>query len=175
MTKSGGGMPIEIERKYLILRPDAEILQSLPECSCTRIVQTYLADDGEGFCKRVRMREDAEHVCEYTFTRKKTVGFGERIELEDTISAERYAALIQNADPERFPVEKHRYCFRYREQLFELDVYAFEQKLATLEIELPSMDTPVQLPAFLTILADVTETPGYSNFALSKALKFPAL
>lgn len=166
-------MPREIERKYLILMPDRVKLQLIPNCNVTEIEQTYLCDDGDGMCRRVRKRGNPQSGWQYTLTKKQHVGFGERIELEKEISHEQYAAFLSEADPERKTVCKKRYCFPFRKQVLELDVYTFSDTLATLEIELPSIDTPVILPSFIEVVADVTDDQRYSNSALSKTLAFP--
>lgn len=163
-------MPMEIERKYLIRRPAPACLADLGER--TEIVQTYLMGT-EGFSARVRKRGTKALGYTYTHTRKRTVSPGERVELEREISPEEYEQLLLTADPDRRTVEKERYCFTYAGQLFELDVYPWDDSLAVLEIELPSLDTPVRLPDFLEVLEDVTEKPGYTNYALSKNLCFP--
>ena len=61
----------------------------------------------------------------------------------------------------------------FRGQLLELDVYTFSDRFATLEIELPSIDTPVEIPSFVQVLRDVTDDERYSNYALSEQLRFP--
>ena len=166
-------MPLEIERKYLIRRPDAATLTALPEVRADEITQTYLTMGEDGFSRRVRKRGTPERGWQYTYTRKRTVGFGERIELEDEITEAQYQALLQEAEPSMHTISKVRYVFRHLGQVFELDVYDFSETTATLEIELPSIDTPVTLPEQIEILRDVTGEPGFSNFALSKKLAFP--
>jgi len=170
MSKSG--LPKEIERKYLILRPDLEKLKQIPDSRIDDITQTYLIFKEDGFVRRVRKRGTEPHW-EYTYTRKKKIGFGERIELEDVISEEKYLALLKEADPSHQSVRKIRCCIPYKGQLLEIDIYDFSQKYATLEIELPDIEKPVHLPEWLEIIADVTEKRGYSNFALSQNLSFP--
>lgn len=167
------GMPMEIERKYLILRPDEVKLSLIPGCTATEIVQTYLTDE-DGMCRRVRKRGNPRDGYTFTLTRKKTVGFGERIELEEEISPEQYHTLLKESAPDKQTVLKTRYCFAFRKQHFELDVYDFSDTLATLEIELPSIDVPVVLPSFVDLVKDVTGDDRYSNYALSVNLKFPA-
>ena len=167
--------PLEIERKYLIVRPSEALLRSLPEADPTEITQTYLQADASDMMRRVRKRGSAEKGWQYTFTRKKTIGFGKRIEVEDAIREAQYQELLKEADPAMHPIRKVRWCFRYKGQLFELDVYAFSETLATLEIELPDINAPVQLPGTIQILADVTGKSGYSNYALAKSLTFPEL
>lgn len=172
-SAENGSMPMEIERKYLIAFPDMVKLSLIPHCEATQIEQTYLTDDGCGMCRRVRKRGNPQRGWQFTLTKKKTVGFGERIELEEEISPEQYHALLQEADPEKQTVRKMRYCFPFRKQLFELDVYEFSKVLATLEIELPGIDTPVLLPSFIEVIEDVTGDERYSNYALSERLAFP--
>ena len=165
-------MPKEIERKFLIACPDKNFLENLPNCSFTEITQVYLIQNEIGFTRRVRKRGIKNNVS-YTYTQKKKIGFGERIELESDISESKYQKLLQEADPNRKPVKKIRYCIAYKTQMLELDIYDFSQKFATLEIELPDINMPVKLPDWVKIIADVTDQKGYSNFELSLALKFP--
>lgn len=168
-----GDLPKEIERKYLIYMPDRVKLQLIPNCNVTQIEQTYLRDDGDGMCRRVRKRGNPHSGWQYTLTKKKYVAFGERIELEEEISCEQYRACLNEADPERKTVCKTRYCFPFRKQVLELDVYAFSDTLATLEIELSDIAASVILPSFIEVIADVTDDERYSNAALSKTLTFP--
>ena len=164
--------PKEIERKFLIVRPDKHFLEQIPDCHWTEITQTYLMQNQSGFGRRVRKRGTPGNW-EYTYTQKRKIGFGERIELEDRISETEYQTLLQEADPKCHTIEKIRYCVPYREQILEIDVYAFSQELATVEIELPDIHMSVHLPEWLDIIADVTDKQGYSNFALSLKLAFP--
>ena len=166
-------MPMEIERKYLILRPAPETVAALAVTSHTQITQTYLLPKEQGFSRRVRKRGTPETGWEYTYTQKKPVRPGERIELEEIVTEEEYHALLKETLPGHYPVEKERICFLYEGQLFELDLYAFSKKLSTLEIELPSLDIPVQLPDWVELVADVTGDPAYSNHMLSISLAFP--
>ncbi len=166
-------MPKEIERKYLIAMPDKVKLQLIPNCSVTQIEQTYLCEDGDGMCRRVRKRGNPQDGWQYTLTKKQHVAFGERIELEEEISHEQYEAFLKEADPGKQTVSKVRYAFPFRKQVLELDVYAFSDTLATLEIELEHIDTPIILPSFIDVIADVTDDERYSNYALSVKLAFP--
>lgn len=167
-------LPLEIERKYLIVCPDTEFLQHLPDCQATEMIQTYLIQNISGFVRRVRKRGTAHHW-QYTYTQKKKIAFGEAIELEKEISESEYEALLQETAPDRYPIHKTRYCIAHEGQTLELDVYDFSQSIATLEIELPDIHTPVHLPEWVQLIADVTGKKGYSNFELSGSLVFPEL
>lgn len=169
-----GDMPREIERKYLIAYPDMVKLSLIPGCEATQIEQIYLTDE-DGMSRRVRKRGNPQRGYAFTLTKKRHVALGERIELEEEITPEQFHALLGEAHPDKQPVRKVRYCFTFRKQVFELDVYAFSDTLATLEIELPSIDTPVNLPSFVQIIRDVTDDERFSNYALSEQLAFPEL
>lgn len=168
-------LPLEIERKYLIRRPDETLLRSLPDADVTEITQTYLKSDESGMMRRVRKRGSEEKGWQYTYTRKQHAGFGMRIELEDEITEAQYCALLEEAEPSMQTVHKARWCFCWQKQPFELDVYAFSEVLATLEIELPDINTPVTLPPEIDLIADVTGDGRFSNYALSKTLAFPEI
>lgn len=163
---------LEIERKFLISYPEQTILDQLPDASATEITQSYLKPDDSGFGRRVRKRVFPDHV-EYTYTRKKKIAFGERIELEDQITEATYQALLLEADPAHRTISKIRYAIPYQGQILELDLYQFSRDLATLEIELPDINQPVRIPDWVHVLEDVTDQPGYSNFSLSLTLAFP--
>lgn len=165
-------LPKEIERKYLIQKPDIEALKQIPGCEATEITQTYLIQKDSGFGRRIRKRGNAGNW-EYTYTQKQKIGFGERIELEDEISEQEYQELLKEAEPACHSIKKIRCCIPYEGQMLEIDIYEFSEAYATLEIELPTIETPVMLPDWLKILEDVTDKRGYSNFALSRKLAFP--
>ena len=158
----------EIERKYLIERPAAELLASLPESDVTDIVQIYLKDNGSGMYRRIRKRGTAERGYRYYLTEKKDIGFGKRIELEREIAEEEYSGLLPEADPDRIPIVKQRCTFVYDGQFFELDVYEMCSRWATLEIELDDINEEVRLPETLKIIRDVTGDRRFGNMSLSK-------
>ncbi len=161
--------PLEIERKFLIAMPDCRALEADPTCRRARIRQTYLrSEDGEE--RRVRMREEKGCVS-YTQTVKTKVTDMTRIERECSLTREEYDALLSEADPERGPLEKIRYCLTYRSQLFEIDVYPFLTDRAILEIELKDERDPIDFPPFLRILREVTGDPDYKNSHLAKGQK----
>jgi CYTH domain-containing protein len=163
--------PHEIERKYLIKRPSDMLLGTLPSAEATEITQTYLFIKEDGVRRRVRKRGSDESGFKYYYTEKSDVAFGERIERECEISSEEYSALLTEADPSRTAIEKRRICFTYDGQFFELDIYPFGEELATLEIELDDINTPVRIPECLTVVCDVTGDKRYNNSTLAATRK----
>ncbi len=160
-------LPREIERKYLLIMPSDETIEELKPISRDEIIQTYLLTDESGAVRRVRRRGTPIDGYRYYYTEKTDVAFGERIEIEREITADEYKDLLRQADKSRLPIEKQRICFDYLGQFFELDLYSFSDKYATLEIELDDINHTVTLPDCLNVVEDVTGDKQFSNFALS--------
>ena len=153
----------EIERKYLIGMPDPGWLAA--EAEGTEITQTYLLA-APGTTERVRKRGRAGDYV-YTHTTKTRLSDLRRIEEEETLTEQEYERLLLRADPARNVIYKTRWCFHYRGQLFELDVFPFWKDRAYLEIELADERQAVELPPELTVIREVTDDPRYTNAALS--------
>lgn len=161
----------EIERKYLIRMPDRAWLER--EAEGSEIIQTYLLA-APGTTERVRKRgRDGVFVC--THTTKTKLSDLRRVELEEEIPEEEYERLLGRADPDRRVIRKTRWCFRYEDQLFELDVFPFWDDRAYLEIELRDESQEVRLPPALSIIREVTEDPRYTNAALSVEIPYDVI
>lgn len=156
---------LEIERKFLIRRPDAALLEQYGECSL--IEQTYLRPEPDGSYARIRRRTQ-NGVSVYTHTKKTHITDRTRLEIEREISREEYEALMRSADPERMTIRKTRCCIPYEGQLFEVDVFPFWQNQAYMEIELREEEQQILFPPFIEILREVTSEKQYTNSALAK-------
>lgn len=163
-----GGIPLEIERKWLIARPDEGVLAAWPGGERSVIVQTYLVSD-EGLSRRVRART-ANGVTVYTCTVKRRISAMAAEEDERVIGEGEYASLLREADPDCRPVEKVRWRLPWGEHLCEVDLYPFWTRQAVLEVELKSAEAEVALPDALRVIAEVTGVRGYSNHAIARAL-----
>lgn len=153
----------EIERKFLVLgfKPTCE--WPVPH-EVSIIEQTYLSDS-----ERVRRRfypDDSRSV--FTHTIKTRVGPGHNLEDEHEVDAAKYIELAGRADPSRKTIHKVRKVFDWCGHTFELDVFNLPPGVIMLEVELPSLDAPVELPPFITIDREVTDDKAWSNAALSK-------
>jgi len=151
--------PLEIERKFLLSRlPDAA-----REAPNVRIEQGWMA--GEKIRERLRRVSDASGERYY---RTIKLGTGAtRAEYEEAISFEMFEPLWPLTAGCR--VEKRRYKLRDGERIWEIDDFA-GRELVTAEVELPSEDTPVELPAWLApcVVREVTGDPAYSNQNLAR-------
>ncbi len=161
-------LPLEIERKFLIAYPDTDLLERLSDGDCSRISQTYLLGE-KGTSERVRTRT-RHGVTVYTHNTKVMLSSMKRIERETEVDAATYQALLRRADPACRTIEKVRYCVPQGNFVFEIDIFPFWQDRAFLEVELPSEDTAVTLPDFVTVLREVTDDDRYTNHALAKEI-----
>lgn len=159
---------LEIERKWLIARPDPALLAAQPGAAASHIVQTYLTAP-DGVSRRVRARTTGG-ITAYTRTTKRRIDAMTADEDEAIISADEYAALLREADPACRPIEKTRWRIPCGGRLLEIDLYPFWKKQAVLEIELPAPDAPIELPGWLTVLCEVTGDRAYSNHSLSRTI-----
>lgn len=152
----------EIERKFLIKRPDEAFLSSLPGARCYEISQTYLTSGG-----RVR-RESCGGETVYTHTLKKRISDIRRIEIEDVIGESEYLAALADADPELETIEKKRWRIRAGKFVYEIDLFPFWEDEALLEVELDSENESFPMPDFLEIIREVTDDGEYTNRSIAR-------
>ena len=158
----GVPQPIEIERKYLV-----ELTGEIPNSNVSEIKQTYLLPiDGQE--RRLRMRGENGHNV-YFLTTKIRLAADRSYEHECQISENRYLELLREANPAKRTVVKHRTCFLWKDQYFELDEF-LEPKLdhLMLEIEDAEDEASVKFPPFLRVIKDVTGDAAYYNSNIAK-------
>ena len=157
-------MSIETERKFLISLP----IDIPSDAQRSEITQTYLICE-PGVTERVRLRKFPEGV-KYYHTSKRRISPVSSIENEREICADEYAALLKRADPAKMPVHKTRYVYPSGEHLLEIDIYPFWHRQAVLEIELNSEDEAYFIPAWISVIREVTGLHEYSNNRLSVSI-----
>ena len=156
---------IEIEKKYIIKMPNISILKVQTGYTESSILQIYLPC-AEGETRRIRKRVRAGEAT-YTETRKIRIDKMSSNEIEREITESEFSLLSQNILESTRPIEKTRYTFIYKEQLFEIDVYPEWKHTAIMETELDSRERTVDFPQFLEIVKDVTGDKSYSNRGMS--------
>lgn len=160
--KLGIPEPVEIERKYALT---SFSLDGIPSEEA-EIEQIYLKRTSLEVERRIRRRVFAGHTL-YFYTEKEQRSEGVRIENERRISWAEYERLKQDADPALMTLRKYRRYFLYEGQYFELDTFSgFSRMLTLLEIELPTLDTPVKLPPGFKA-HDVTGDKRYGNYNIA--------
>jgi CYTH domain-containing protein len=71
------------------------------------------------------------------------------------------------ADNEKRPIRKTRYCLTYHNQYFEIDIYPFWDKQAIAEIELRNESEEIKFPKKIKVLKEVTNDYRYKNAYLA--------
>lgn len=162
----GEPVPVEIERKYLIKKPDIDVLSTFVPITTVNIVQTYLKSKNG---KEIRIRQRGiEGSYFYYLTEKTELNNMKRIEIEKKISQKEYVDLLNEADTSLNQIVKKRICFVYKSQYFEIDLYDFSKNESIMEIELTDESEEIHFPDFITIIKEVTNDLNYRNRMLAK-------
>jgi CYTH domain-containing protein len=161
MPMSSNGLPMEIERKYL--------LRSCPPAAHTvppvRIEQGWIP--GQVLRERLRRRTAADG----SITCWRTVKLGPaeaRIEVEEITSPELFEAMWGLTRAAR--VRKDRYVVPHGTHMWEIDVF-LDRDLVLAEVELGDLQEAITLPPWLApyLERDVTGEPAYFNAVLARA------
>lgn len=146
-------MAVETEHKYLV-KDDTYLSMSRESY---HILQGYLSRDPERTVRvRVRDREG--------FLTVKGISRGDsRLEFEYPIPYEDAIELLGLCLGNI--IDKTRYIVDYRGHRWEIDKFESPRRLTVAEIELPTSDTPYELPPFVG--ENVTGNPDYYNSVLS--------
>lgn len=163
----GEPVPIEIERKYLIEKPDIEMIGNKVPITVLDIVQVYLISKENNVERRIRQRGAGGNYT-YYLTTKKELNSMKRVEIEHRISEKEYIELLTQVDTSLRQIVKKRICFVYKSQYFEIDIYDFSPDKAILEIELTNENDCVELPEFIKCIKEVTDDTNYKNYNLAK-------
>ena len=165
--------PMEIERKFLIRIPDLMRLEDLPNCSKVDMIQTYLKNQPDGTEARVRQRgQNGNFICYRT--EKRRISDTTRVEVDRRIDMKEYISFLAEADPERRPIYKTRYCLTENNRYYEIDIYPEWKKQAILEIELKSEDEEIVMPEGIKVIKEVTNDRAYSNYEMAKKMPIEA-
>ena len=154
--------PIEEERKYIV-----KLTGDVPNAIDSDIVQTYLTGEpGSEIRLRRRGFEGGKYV--YVHTTKKRISDNEQIETERQINANLYESMLQQADPYRQRIHKHRKSFIWKGQYFELDEFLEPvSDLMILETRGISANESVKFPPFIQVLEDITGNSKYYNYNIA--------
>lgn len=165
---------LEIERKFLVKFPKSwSDLAELFDClvDIKRIEQLYCQPDKNEQAYRVRKTIEGltgDLNTKYDFNRKKFIEKSVNKETEKEIDKKEYEKHLKNPADGKTMVYKTRFVFKYKNQIFELDVFKEKLKgLAILEIELESKDQKIEFPPWLSIIKEVSGDKQWNNFELA--------
>jgi adenylate cyclase len=164
-------MPIELERKFLV-RPDR-----LPQLTDgERLIQGYMSEEPQIRFRITSSREasrgsgEASRGSRVVIAIKKFLETGRRLEFEfarDNVSPEEIGDLQTLALWP--PLVKTRYRVPHAGFVWEIDVYdGVNQGLVTCEVEVPSLDHPLDFPDWVDPAGEITGDMRYSNIELTR-------
>ena len=164
--KDKSGVGVEIERKYIIEKPDFERLGEAAGYTVSDIVQIYLPAE-KGQTHRIRSRAYKDKTV-YIETRKIRIDKMSVTEIEREIEEEEFLRLSENIAEGTRPVVKRRHTLDLGVTVAEIDEYPEWSSTCIMETELPSRDTEVSFPPYIRIIREVTGERAYSNASMSK-------
>ena len=159
---------LEIERKYVIEKPQIDKMRECGAYTSSEIVQIYL-DAEAGVTRRVRSRAYPDGRVQYFETEKRRVDEMSSIEREREITKAEFDNFSLQIAQDTRPITKTRHTFDYLSQTFEIDVYPEWENTAVMETELPTRETEVSFPDFIRVVAEVTGDKRYSNAQMSRS------
>lgn len=158
-------MSKEIERKYLIVRPEDTVL-ARHSVQRWEILQIYLRAEA-GVTARIRQVIEGEET-RYYYTEKRRINDVAAEELEREITDVEYLRLFRRVDTALKPIRKCRWRIPHAGHVLEVDIYPFWEKTAVLEIEFADESESAEIPAWITVLKDVTADHRYKNVSLAR-------
>lgn len=159
------GVPLEIERKYLLTRVPPMAAAVPP----TLIEQGWLP----GTALRERLRRSTSPDGTVVCWRNVKLGPAQaRVEIDEGTSRELFDAMWPLTAAAR--VRKQRHVVRDEAYAWEIDVF-LDRDLVLAEVELSGLDDRPALPEWLApyVARDVTGEPAYFNSVLARAERAP--
>lgn len=161
----GQSVPAVKKQKYLIEKPDLDMLMDRYKAFPIDMTQTYLAGSDKNCEIRVRKQNGGNGTL-YFYTEKKVMADGSKWVTERPITHKEYLSFIKNCDPSLNPVQKKKYRMIYKEHRIEIDVYPFSKNRAIMFAYVPE-EKEIELPPEIKIVQDVTEDRKYKNRMLA--------
>ena len=154
--------PVQEERIFRV-----EIVGDIPECSESDITQTYLVAE-PGSEVRLRRRQWSGGKVVNVHRSKKRLSDTEIIETERRVDNNLYEQMLQQADPYRATIKKHRRSFIWKGQFFEIDTFMEPiNDLVMMETKGITEQEKINFPPFVKVLEDVTGNTKYLNYNIA--------
>ncbi len=156
---------VKRQEKYLVDLTKSDIAYITNNSSCVNIEQVYL-QSSEDVEKRIRKVQMGNSYTYYMSVYKTLADGTKVIVSEKQIDSKVYDSLMEFKDERYSPVHKKRYYFSYQGEYFYLDIFANDQELGILEINV-SADEKVLIPDFVSVIDQVTNDNKYSNKSMA--------
>ena len=163
----GLAAPQSAKRKYLIEKPDCDMLVNKYGAVAIEMMQTYLTSNSFNIVRRIRQEKNGNAYL-YFYTEKRVADDGTRWITEKHISEKQYIAYLMESDMSLHSVRKTKYRFSLDERRFDIDFYPFSDDRAIMFVYYNG-DAVGELPEEITVIKDVTGDLQYKNRSLAKS------
>ena len=158
----GRNMPKSSKRKYLIEKPDTEMLVSTFNAVAVDMMQTYLASQNPRIERRIRQQKNGSEYL-YFYTEKRLGEDSTRWVTERPISEKEYIAHLMESDMSLRSVRKTKYRFSVNDCRMEIDIYPFSTDHAVLFV----YGDCEAIPESIKVIKEVTGVAQFKNRALA--------
>lgn len=154
-------LPVKDECKYIV-----EVCGELPDSIESEIIQTYLvADPG---CEVRLRRKTVNGQTLNIMTSTRYPSSDKKLITERQVTNSLYESMLQQADPYRDTICKHRRSFIWQGHYYELDTYDGQLAgLMILETKGGLCHDEVCIPPFLKVVENITGNSKYYNHNLA--------
>lgn len=155
------GKPYPIQRQYKFL-VDSIDFEKLEGCHLVKLeIEQFFTDlkENENIMVRKTIKNGDASYCKTI--KRDTEHVNERITTSRNISDKEYYELLSESSDK--VIRKVRYCFTYKNQYFNLDVFDEPKGLVVLETELTNKSNKLEIPKFLSVSKDISDDLDYRN------------
>jgi len=163
----GLGAPQSAKHKYLIEKPDCEVLTQKYGATAVEMMQTYLVSNNFNVVRRIRQERNGDSYL-YFYTEKRVADDGTRWITERPISEKQYISHLMESDMSLHNVRKTKYRFIFDARRFDIDFYPFSDDRAIMFVYFNGDDVG-ELPEEIKVIKDVTGDLQYKNRSLAKS------
>ena len=150
--------PYETQRKFLIKKPDLDLLNKLHNCNKVKVIEIYLNEEKNTISKLIQRGI----ISNYTYS-KITINKDKNVETETRLTQDAYIEELINIDTSKKIIIKDRYCLTVNSVYYEIDIYEHLEDKAICEVEL-TRSSELQLPSIIEVIEDITNNEEYTSY-----------
>lgn len=150
--------PYETQRKFLIKKPDLDLLNKLHNCNKVKVIEIYLNEEKNTISKLIQRGINSN----YTYS-KITINKDKNVETEIRLTQDAYIEELINIDTSKKIIIKDRYCLTVNSVYYEIDIYEHLKDKAICEVEL-TRTSELQLPSIIEVIEDITNNEEYTSY-----------
>ena len=150
--------PYETQRKFLIKKPDLDLLNKLHNCNKVKVIEIYLNEEKNTISKLIQRGINSNNT-----NSKITINKDKNVETETRLTQDAYIEELINIDTSKKIIIKDRYCLTVNSVYYEIDIYEHLEDKAICEVEL-TRSSELQLPSIIEVIEDITNNEEYTSY-----------